>query len=283
MAEREAAAREERIESSGGVGILVRAWRPDGPPKGVVVICHGVNSHGGQHAWTAERFRERGFVAWALDLRGRGRSDGRRFYIESVDEYVADVAATVRRAKTEDPGLPVFLLGHSAGGVVSCTYALDHPGELAGLVCESFAFRVPAPKLVLNLVKGLSAWLPNLPALKLKMRDFTRDPKALAALEADPLTRNEAQPAKTVASLVRANERLERDFPKMTLPLFILHGKEDKATVPSGSQLFFDTAGSTDKTLRLYDGMVHDLLNDIGKEAVFEEIANWVERRLPRA
>jgi alpha-beta hydrolase superfamily lysophospholipase len=277
----EGTVREERIESSGGVGIHVRSWRPESRPKAIVVICHGVNSHGGQHAWTAERLRERGFAVWALDLRGRGKSEGRRFYVDHVDEYVADVDATVRRAKAADPGLPLFLLGHSAGGVVSCTYALDHPGELAGLVCESFAFRVPAPKAVLALVKALSGLFPNLPALKLKMRDFTRDPAALAALEADPLTKDEAQPAKTVAALVRADERLERDFPRMTLPLLILHGREDKATVPAGSQLFYDTAGSTDKTLRLYDGMVHDLLNDVGKEAVFAEIAGWIEGRLP--
>jgi alpha-beta hydrolase superfamily lysophospholipase len=85
----------------------------------------------------------------------------------------------------------------------------------------------------------------------------------------------------TVAALVRADERLEKEFPHITLPLFILHGTVDKATVPSGSQFFYDTAGSRDKTLKLYEGHFHDLLNDYGKEAVMADIKGWIDRRLP--
>ena len=99
-------------------------------------------------------------------------------------------------------------------------------------------------------------------------------------LNSDPLTANEVQPARTVAALVRANERLRREFPRITLPVFILHGTADKATMPEGSQLFFDTAGSHDKTLKLYDGHFHDLLNDVGKEAVMADIKAWIEARL---
>ena len=111
-------------------------------------------------------------------------------------------------AKERHPGLPVYLLGHSAGGVVSCTYALDHQDEIDGLICESFAFQVPAPGFVLSAIKGLSHIAPRLGVLTLKMKDFTRDPVALKALEADPLTKDETQPAATVAALVRADERL---------------------------------------------------------------------------
>jgi acylglycerol lipase len=99
-------------------------------------------------------------------------------------------------------------------------------------------------------------------------------------LNSDPLTLNEAQPAKTVAALVRANERLRREFPRITLPVLILHGTADRATMASGSQLFFDTAGSKDKTLKLYDGHYHDLLNDVGKDAVLADIRAWIDRRI---
>jgi alpha-beta hydrolase superfamily lysophospholipase len=88
------------------------------------------------------------------------------------------------------------------------------------------------------------------------------------------------QPTKTVAELVRADERLKREFPLITLPVLILHGTADKVTRPSGSQLFFDTAGSVDKTLKLYDGHVHDLLNDVDKERVMRDITAWVAARL---
>jgi len=277
------AALEETLKMGTGPSIHVRSWRPTGAVRAVVVICHGVNSHGGQYGWTAERLVEAGHVVYALDLRGRGKSDGERFYVDDVAEYVSDLAGTIRLAKSREAGLPVFLLGHSAGGVVSCSYALDHQAELAGLVCESFAFKVPAPDFALAAIKGLSRIAPRLGALKLHNKDFSRDPKAVAILDADPLIAREVQPARTVAALVRADERLRREFPRITLPVLILHGTADKATVPSGSRFFYETAGSKDKTLKLYEGHAHDLLNDLGKEDVLADIRSWIDKHLPGA
>jgi alpha-beta hydrolase superfamily lysophospholipase len=173
----------------------------------------------------------------------------------------------------------VFLLGHSAGGVVSCTWSLDHQQEIAGFICESFAFEVPAPAPVLALVRFFGRILPKLPVLKLKMKDFSRDARAVAALEADPLTKNEVQPARTVAALLRATDRMRAEFPTIALPVLIMHGTLDKATVPAGSKLFYDRAGSRDKTLKLYEGHFHDLLNDVGKEGVLADVVAWIERR----
>jgi alpha-beta hydrolase superfamily lysophospholipase len=141
---------------------------------------------------------------------------------------------------------------------------------------------VPAPDVVLAVIKGLSYVAPRLPVLKLKNEDFSRDPKAVQALNSDPLIANEVQPAKTVAALVRADERLKREFPLIRLPVFILHGTVDKATVPSGSQFFYDTVGSKDKTLRLYEGHAHDLLNDLGKDLVMADMQSWISARLPK-
>src|SRR5688572_5694571 len=126
MADMTGAVREERIEGAGGLKIFIRSWRPAGQPRAVIVICHGVNSHGGQYSWAAEQFAVGGFAVYALDLRGRGKSEGERFFVDNVADYVGDVAALVKLAKSRERGLPLFLLGHSAGGVVSCTYALDH-------------------------------------------------------------------------------------------------------------------------------------------------------------
>jgi alpha-beta hydrolase superfamily lysophospholipase len=271
---------EERIQSADDVEIHVRAFPPVGRPRAAVVICHGVNSHGGQYLWPGGQFAATGFAVFALDLRGRGKSDGERYYVDDVAQYVDDVAAVIALAKSRYPRLPVFLLGHSAGGVVSCTYALDHQAEIAGLVCESFAFKVPAPDAALAFIKGLSHVAPRLPVLRLKNEDFSRDPIAVRILNSDPLTLNEVQPAKTVAALVRANERLRREFPRISLPVLILHGTADRVMMPSGSQLFFDTAGSKDKTLKLYDGHFHDLLNDAGKDSVLADIRAWIEARL---
>lgn len=274
------APQEERIESTKNIKIFARSWRPAANPRAVVVICHGVNSHGGQYSWTAGELVASGFAVFALDLRGRGKSDGERFYVENVADYVSDVAAVVKIAKSRNPGLPVFLLGHSAGGVVSSVYTLENQKELTGFICESFAFQVPAPGFALAAIKGLSHFAPRLPVLKLKNEDFSRDPKAVEALNSDPLTAHEVQPAATVAALVRADERLREEFPLIKLPVLIMHGTDDKATVCHGSEFFFETVGSKDKTLKLYKGHYHDLLNDVGKEEVMADIKQWIEARL---
>lgn len=273
-------AREERVEGLGGLNLFIRSWRPDGKARGVVVIVPGFNSHSGHYAWVAEQFTASGLAVYALDLRGRGKSDGERFYVEKFGEYLSDVQTLMTLAKSREPGLPVFLLGHSAGGVIASVYTIEHQAELAGLICESFAFQVYAPDFALAVLKGLSHVAPHAHVLKLPNEGFSRDPRVVEAMNHDPLIAHEVQPTHTVAEMVRADERLEREFPLITLPVLILHGTLDKVTRPSGSQLFYDTAGSTDKTLKLYEGHVHDLLNDIDREVVIADIKGWIDARL---
>ncbi len=203
MAQASISTSDTRVESVGGLRIFVRLWRPTGKVRGVITLVPGFNAHSGYYAWAAEQLADRGLAVYALDLRGRGHSDGERFYVEKFADYVSDVAAVVSHAKEREPGLPMFLLGHSAGGVVACIYTLEHSGE-----------------------------------------------------------------------------RLKKEFPLITLPVLILHGTADKATKPSGSQRFFDMAGSKDKTLKLYQGHFHDLLNDVGKEQVMADIENWIDTHL---
>lgn len=270
---------EASFGSLDGLKIHYRSWLPDHSPRAILVINHGVNSHGGQHGWTAEQFAMAGYAAYAIDMRGRGRSEGKRYSIDHVSRHVDDLRQLIGIAKATHPGLPLFLLGHSAGGVVACCYALAYPHELAGLICESFAFQVPAPAIALSIVKLVNHVFPGLPVLRLRMEDFTRDPAALRVLKDDPLTKGEAQPAQTVAALVRAGERLKDGFSRLTLPLLILHGTADKVTKFQGSQFFFDRAGASDKTLKLYEGHSHDLLNDFGKEQVIADVMQWVNCR----
>lgn len=274
---------EGSFEGAGGLNIFTRSWRPaQGTPRAAVVIVHGFNSHSGHYLWAADRFAEAGFTVYALDLRGRGKSDGERYYVEHFADYISDVDTLVEQAKRAEPGLPVFLLGHSAGGVVSCIYTLEHQSKINGLICESFAHQVPAPDFALAVLKGLSHIAPHAHVLKLKNEDFSRDQNVVEMLNSDPLIAHEVQPTKTVAEMVRADERLKKEFPQITLPVLILHGTEDKVTKPSGSRFFYDTAGSADKTLKLYDGHYHDLLNDFGREGVMDDIIGWIDARIPQ-
>lgn len=271
----------ERLEGAGGLSIFFRSLRPQQEPRAVIVIVPGFNAHSGYYAWVAEQLVATGLAVYAVDLRGRGNSDGERFFVNDFDDYASDVANVVALAKSREPGLPLFLLGHSAGGVVSCLYALEHRSEIAGLISESFAFQLPAPDFVLAVFKGISHLAPHAHILHLKNETFSRDPNVVQALNDDPLVGQETQPSQTMAAMVRADERVKQGFPLITVPVLILHGTLDKNAKPAGSQLFYDMAGSTDKTLKFYEGSFHDPLNDLDKEAVMADIKSWLNARLP--
>ena len=274
---------EETFQGARGVGIFVRSWRPSSKARGIMILIHGFNAHGGYMEWPGEQFAAEGLAVYALDLRGRGKSEGERFYVEEFSDYLADVDKLVGIAKSRNPGLPVYILGHSAGGVIATSYVFEHQSEIAGLICESFAFDVGLPNAVSLILKGISHLTPHLHVFSLNNADFSRDPKAVERMNSDPLIAKESQPAETAAEMLKAADRLKENMPKFNVPVFIVHGTADKATRPAGSQYFYDTAASTDKTLKLYEGHVHDLLSDIGKEAVMADMKKWVNARLARA
>ncbi len=271
---------EETFAGTKGLNIFFRSWRSEEKPKCVVAIVPGFNSHSGYYSSVAQHLVEKKFAVYAVDLRGRGQSDGERYFVEDINEYVSDIAKLVELAKTREPGVPVFLLGHSAGGVAACIYALEHQQEIAGLICESFAYQVPAPDFALAALKGLSHVFPHAHVLRLKIDDFSRVSAVTTAMKEDPLVCDEVQPTQTVAQMVIADERLKKEFPMITLPVLILHGRADKVTRPAGSEFFYEYASSPDKTLKLYERGYHDLLNDMDRETVLSDITTWIEQRL---
>ena len=273
--------KESSFKTADGLNIFTRSWKPEGTPRAVIALVHGFNAHSGYMIWAGEQFAAHGLAAYALDLRGRGRSDGERFFIEKFSDYTGDVDQLVEIARAENPGLPVYVLGHSAGGVIASTYVFEHQDKIAGLICESFALDVGIPDVAALLIKGISHLSPHLHIFTLKNEIFSRDPEAVAAMNADPLIKGESQPAETSAELIKAAETLKENMKHFQRPVLIIHGTADKATRYQGSQLFYDNAGSTDKTLKLYEGHYHDLLNDLGKEGVMADIQSWLDARLP--
>ena len=259
--------------------VFYRHWKPAGTARAVVVIVHGFNSHSGYYQWVAEQLIASQYAVFALDLRGRGNSDGERYYISDFNEFVHDIDKMVDIAQSANPQLPLFLLGHSAGGVLSTVYCLNHQNKLKGFICESFAFQVPAPDFALAVLKGLSHIAPHAHVLKLKNEDFSRITSVVETMNNDPLLAHEVQPTKTVQQLVLADERIKAEVGSITLPLFVVHGTLDKATRPEGSQYFYDHASSKDKSIKLYEGHFHDLLNDVDREVVMGDIIQWLNAR----
>jgi alpha-beta hydrolase superfamily lysophospholipase len=260
--------------------ISYRNWKPVGTPKAILVFAHGFNSHSGYFQWSAEQLTGKQIEVYGIDFPGRGHSDGERYYMADYEQFVRELDKLVMIARSAHPGLPTFLLGHSAGGVLSSIYTLKHQDKLAGFICESFAFQLPAPDFAVAALRGLSHLFPHAHVLKLKNEDFSRSKEAVDFMNNDPLIANEVQPTKTIQQLSLADERLKTEMIKVKLPLLILHGTADKATKPGGSQQFFANASSQDKTLKLYDGHYHDLLNDVGRENVMKDILDWLGRHI---
>jgi alpha-beta hydrolase superfamily lysophospholipase len=273
--------KESVFEGVGGLKIATRSWQPEGKPRAVVILVHGFNAHSGYMAWPAEQFTANGFTCYALDHRGRGKSEGERFYVEDFKDYLDDLDTFVNMARSENPKLPVYLIGHSAGGVISASYVYEHQDKIDGLICHSFAFDVGLPHLVQLALEGIGKLLPHVHVFSLNNADFSRDPTHVDKMNNDPLIHKESQPAETARVMLLAAEALKEHMPNFKVPVLIIHGTEDHATRPAGSQYFYDHAGSSDKTLKLYEGHYHDLLADVDKEKVMGDILAWLDERVP--
>lgn len=264
------------FNNKAGLKIFSRTWIPEKDIRGVVILVHGFNSHSGYYQWVADQLTAINYAVYALDLEGRGQSEGERFYVQSIYDYVQEVDQLVDIAKAAHQDLPLFILGHSAGGVVASLYTLDHAEKMNGLISVSFAFQIPAPDFALAVLKGLSYIAPHLHTIKLKNIDFSRNAEEVLIMNNDPLIADESQPTKTMEQLVIADERLKKEIINISLPVLILHGTNDKAAKYSGSQFFYDHAASADKTLKLYEGHYHSLLTDTDKEIVIADIKDWI-------
>jgi acylglycerol lipase len=273
--------KESSFEGVGGLKIATKSWEANGKARGIMILIHGFNAHSAYMQWAGEQFSTNSLAVYALDLRGRGNSEGERFYVEDISDYLTDINSLVNIARSENPGLPVYVLGHSAGGVIGASYVFEHQSEIAGLISESFAYDVGLPHLVQYALEGVAKLAPHIHVFSLNNADFSRDPAHVEQMNNDPLIAKESQPAETARVLLLAADALTDHFPEFKVPVLIIHGTADKATRYQGSQKFYDMAGSTDKTLKLYEGHYHDLLGDIDKEIVMADIQKWIDERLP--
>jgi acylglycerol lipase len=269
---------------AGSVGQLYwRAWNPTGPAKALLVLVHGYAEHIGRYEHVAGFFQERGFAVYAFDQLGHGKSDGRRGYVNAFTDYLADLKHFIAFAQGREPGLPAFLIGHSMGGLESLAYGVRRPPELRGIVVSAPGLRlaVPPPGWKLILGKVLSAVVPTFTTPNgIQARDLTHDPAIAGGYaQQDPLVFKTVT-ARWANEFLRTQSETLAAAHLFTLPCLLMHGGADRLISPDGTKQFYAAAASSDKSLKIYDGFYHEIFNEIGKEQVFEDVAQWLEKNL---
>lgn len=272
--------REGTFQSADGLKLYYQSWHPQGSAKAVLVIVHGHGGHSGVFGRIIEYLIPRGYIICSFDLRGHGRSPGQRGYINSWGEYRADLTAFLDLVKSEQPSLPLFLLGQSMGGTIALDYVLRQLDGISGLILMSPALglRISPWKLVVGRV--LSGILPHF-ALNTGL-DFStgsRDPEMVAACARDPL-RHRQGTARLATELLQTIDWVNARVSEVSVPLLILHGGADLITPLDSSRVFVDHLTISDREIQEYPDSYHELQNDLDYRQVFADIERWLERHL---
>jgi alpha-beta hydrolase superfamily lysophospholipase len=262
-----------------GVRLYEQTWRPDSSPRAALIIVHGLKDHSGRYARLGEQLARRGFAVHAFDLRGHGNSEGARVWVDEFDDYLGDLDRFVARVRAREGGRPLFLFGHSMGGAIVTLYVTTLQARVDGVVLSGPALKrgSDVSSFLVGTTKLLAGVLPRLAVLRLANENFSRDPHAVAELADDPLVYQGAGPARTAAELLRAIERIQKHLEDVVQPVLVLHGTADKLTNPEGSRELVERARSSDKTLRLYEGLYHDLLHEPERERIAADLCDWLE------
>lgn len=273
---------ERSFDGVNGVRIVYDVWTPDGEPRGVVVLCHGFGEHARRYDHVAQRFGEAGLITYALDLRGHGRSGGKRVYLRNIGEYTTDFRTLVGIATRDHPSLNRVVLGHSMGGGIVFAYGVEHLDEYSAMVLSGPAVyahdMVSSPMIVLAKVVG--AILPGLPVEQLETEAVSRDPEVVAAYMADPLVHHGKVPAGVAKALIKVGETMPQRAAKLTAPLLVVHGEQDKLIAVEGSRRLLECVASTDAHLKVYPELYHEVFNEPERALVLDDVTAWIEARL---
>ena len=277
---------ERWVKSEDGTRLWLGSTRVDGDVAAEVLLTHGLGEHASRYEHVAARFAQAGLRLHAYDLRGHGRSEGRRGDAPSYDCFLRDLDRV--RAAVERPDAPLFLMGHSMGGTIAALFAIErlaafardvHP--VAGLILSSPALVAgkDVPRWMLAASRIVSRLWPRYKAMKIEPALLSRDSRIVEANRADPLVHHGAVPARTGAELLAAMARIERARGSLRLPVLVYHGTADKLTEPEGSRAFAAHVGASDRTLTLYEGAFHETMNDLGRERVIDALTQWILAR----
>jgi lysophospholipase len=270
------------IIGKGGTEIFVQRWRAH-RPLASLVIAHGLGEHSGRYGNLINWLSGKRISIYALDHRGHGRSSGKRGHVTSFGDYVDDLAFFINSVIDDNPGLPVFLLGHSMGGVIAMLYALRSQEKLAGLILSSPGLipTVEAPKYKVACASFLSKYLPSLlVSNELDSNYISHDRHVVANYQNDPLVHDRIS-ARWYTEFIKSAEECLNRSSEIMIPLFVFHGTDDRLVDFTGSIHVFDAASSRDKTKLLLEGLYHETMNEVEyeREKVLAAISKWILER----
>ncbi len=270
-----------RFEGAGGTEIHWQCWLPEGKPRAVVVIAHGVSEHSDRYRHVAGRLVKEGYAVYALDHRGHGDSGGPRAVVDRLSNAVEDVDTLVGVAREESPGIPVVLLGHSMGGAIAVEYAIDRQDHIDALVLSAPATDLDAASgFELAAARVLSTVLPRAGVFQVDADGVSRDPEVVRRYVEDPRVFHGKLPARTVSEIAGAVRTMPERIPRIKLPLLVMGGGADPIVPPSAGRMVHEHAGSPDKKLISYPGLYHEILNEPEQNEVMDDLVAWLDQHL---
>ena len=258
--------------------IFYQAWLPDGEVKAALLIVHGLGEYCGRYRNVVEHFVPLGYAVYGLDHLGHGKSDGGREQVERFEDYTEPLQTYYGMVKGWQPGKPIFLLGHSMGGLIECVYLLDHQADFKGAVISAPAIKVgdSISATTITLGKMLSVLAPKAGVLALDANGISHDPEVVKAYVNDPLVFHGKTPARLASEMLKGMQRVTAEVDKISLPFITVQGGQDKLVDPAGAQMLYDRAGSKDKTIKVYPGMYHEVFNEPERAVVLKDVETWL-------
>ena len=265
-----------------GAKLHLQKWLPDERPKAIILLVHGYAEHAGRYRYFAEHCVAKGYAVFAIDHWGHGQSDGTPGYVPDFSVFHDGVDQLLVCAKEEFPNLPVMLVGHSMGGLISATYLLSNQSKFLACVLSGPAIKAAEePSAFLKAVSGfLSRFFPKAGVLELDPNGVSRDPQVVADYLADPLVYNGKMGARLAAEMLNNMTDIQQNAGKISLPILLLHGEKDSLADAEGSKYLDAHISSPDKTLIIYPELFHEIFNEPEKDAVLTDMTDWLDRQL---
>ena len=264
-----------------GVELFARSWLPQAEPRAAIALVHGLGEHSGRYQHVAAHFTQAGYIVQAFDLRGHGKTPGPRGHVRSIELILQDIDLALEKIAQAYPGLPRFLYGHSLGGLLVLYYGLRYQRKLTGVIASSpgLSTALHEQKTKLMLAQVLGSLLPGITiATGLDVNSISRDPQVVQAYIADPLVHDRSSLgfAKGLLNMVNWVRAHAQEF---TYPLLLVQGTGDQLVYSRGSQEFAKQVPGN-VTLKLWDGLAHELHNEPEKELVLQYLLGWLDQQL---